>query len=149
MMDKQFYLAASWTWREQAWHAMQLIEQASGWTCTSTWLRQKEESLKEAAERDLRDVARARLLVLLGGKPYSVGKHLELGYAMAKGLNTVLVEGDWLSHDGIQVPPWRLDEILFIAEPSNCIFAELVDDTTPFHRLLEDARRGIGVWSDE
>ena len=148
-MHKQFYLAASWTWREQAWQAMQIIERASGWTCTSTWLRQKEESLKEAAERDLRDVARARLLVLLGGKPYSVGKHLELGYAMGKGLNTVLVEDDWLLHDEVRVPPWRIDETLLVAEPSNCIFAELADDITTFERLLEDARRGLGVWSDE
>ena len=147
-MDKQFYLAASWTWREQAWQAMQLIERASGWTCTSTWLRQAETSLKEAAERDLRDVARSRLLVLLGGKPYSVGKHLELGYAMGKGIPTVLVKGDWLMHKEVRVPPWRDHELFRVGEPSNCIFAGLVDDTTTFGRLLEDARRGIGVWSD-
>ena len=122
-MGETFYLAASWVWREQAWHVMKAIEKASRWECTSTWLQQCEESEAEAAARDLRDVARSKRFVFLDGHPRSPGKHVELGYALALKKDITIIGPDWLTHPVAQVPPWRRGEVDMSKTP--CIFKHL------------------------
>lgn len=90
----QVYIAAPYPWREDAIGVMVALEGA-GIGCTASWLRQVEEMTDAAARLDLADVDRADVLVALNPPGWedrgTGGRHVELGYALAKQKRVVLV----------------------------------------------------------
>jgi nucleoside 2-deoxyribosyltransferase len=87
------YLAAPFELRPDAIRLMHWLE-ARGVTVTSTWLRQDDEVSDMHARQDLADVDRADVLVALNPPEWSRagtgGRHVEFGYAVAKGKRIVL-----------------------------------------------------------
>ena len=85
---KTFYLAASWTQREDALKFSREIERASYWICVSSWFFDKaNDDAAFNATKDLREVDRADALILMA-EGRSQGKMVEFGYALALGKET-------------------------------------------------------------
>ena len=85
----KFYLADAYSKGEERFKDMQYIEQASGWHCTSRWLKgdltvdYEKASWKLCAEHDVADVMEADALVICSGASTHGGKWVELGLAIA------------------------------------------------------------------
>jgi len=101
----RFYLAASFTRREEAVAVARKIEELTrenkneNWVCVSSWLQQTEGYPKDIntippyiGAADFAELACADFLVTLtGDKTSRGGRHTELGFAIARGLPVILV----------------------------------------------------------
>lgn len=99
---KCVYLAAPWDMKDKAKEARKQFLDA-GWTVTSRWIDYAgtavatELELRQEAERDIRDIIRSNLLVLLNLQPRgseTSGKAVEMGFALAYGI-PIIVVGEW------------------------------------------------------
>lgn len=104
----KIYLAGSWARRAEIREHARKIE-AMGHTVTSSWLSHSQYDshddgetvtlergvLQELADQDLRDVDAAETLVAFTEQPGTTlsrgGRHVEFGYALAKGLRLLVV----------------------------------------------------------
>jgi nucleoside 2-deoxyribosyltransferase len=88
------YVAAAWAWREQAQELAKVLHQ-SGHRVTSRWLDEIHEIGAVGARDDLEDIDAADTLVLMtmpiGTMFSSGGRMVELGYAIARRKNIVLL----------------------------------------------------------
>jgi nucleoside 2-deoxyribosyltransferase len=93
-MITSVYVAAPYVKRADAQRVMADLLRA-GFDVTSSWLIGDDELSDAFARQDLADVDRADALVALNPKEWeylgSGGRHVEFGYALAKGKRVVLV----------------------------------------------------------
>ena len=90
-MIYQFYMAASWSTKDETRSLAYKVEKICGgdWECNSSWLyapdqpTYSEQDLLEIAAEDLNDLERAEAFVMNLAPYMSVGKYTELGYAIA------------------------------------------------------------------
>ena len=89
----KIYIAAPYPWRELAAEYGRHLQDA-GHIVTATWLWEAEDDeapdkKEQYALLDLADIDRAEALLLISGyrgeRAYSGGRHVEFGYALAKG----------------------------------------------------------------
>lgn len=96
MTPPSFYLAAPYQMRAAAQVAMQQFA-ARGFACTARWITQDDSAQigPEWAQADLADIDAAAAFVALGPEVWknagSGGRHVELGYALARGKLICLV----------------------------------------------------------
>jgi len=88
------YIAAPYPARREAIRLMEALN-ASGFEVTSSWLVADDELTDEFARKDLNDIDRADALVALNPESWANlgtgGRHVEFGYALAKGKPLVIV----------------------------------------------------------
>jgi nucleoside 2-deoxyribosyltransferase len=88
------YIAAPYPVREDAQRLMSYLEH-HGIEVTSGWLREEDSISHEHAARDLADIDDADALVVLNPEAFhnagTGGRHVELGYAIAKGKRIILL----------------------------------------------------------
>lgn len=93
-MIRSVYIAAPYPIRDLAQGVMRFLEEA-GLDVTSSWLKSEDHLDDKHARLDLADVDRADALVLLNHKEWvnsgTGGRHVEVGYAIARGKPIVLV----------------------------------------------------------
>ena len=88
------YIAAPYPIRDRAVSVMHVLE-LTGIEVTSRWLKAPDEMTDEHARKDLEDVAEADVLLALNPDGWEEkgtgGRHVELGYALARGKPVLLV----------------------------------------------------------
>ncbi len=94
-LNLSIYIAAPFQLRQQAIFLMTALEQL-GFTVTASWLRVQDMPDCDASARmDLADVDRAHVLLALNPADWGTvgtgGRHVELGYAIAKGKQVILL----------------------------------------------------------
>ena len=89
----KIYIAAPYPIRDLAIEVMTTLEDA-GHVITSRWLKSPDELADEHARKDLADVDEADLLLAMNPEGWensgTGGRHVELGYAIARGKQVVL-----------------------------------------------------------
>ena len=94
------------------------LTQAADIICTARWLTEHSEMTAEWAQRDLDDIDAADVLVALNAATWnepaankgSGGRHVELGYALARGKPIVLVgvrSNIFHSHPAVRLISWH------------------------------------------
>ena len=96
----RFYLAGTWTERLRCREVSNAIQRATGWTPTATWLDSEEddgapEARRVGARRCLNDIERSDVLIAMIGDWKSLGKHVEIGVALALGKPVYLLPASW------------------------------------------------------
>jgi nucleoside 2-deoxyribosyltransferase len=88
------YIAAPFPIRDEAVTLMHQLE-ALGFEVTSRWLKAPDELADEHARKDLEDVSEADVLLALNPEAFenagTGGRHVELGYAIARRKRIVLL----------------------------------------------------------
>jgi nucleoside 2-deoxyribosyltransferase len=91
---RTIYVAAAWAWREHAQELMNELHRAEH-KVTSRWLVEEQAVGAEGARDDLEDIDAADTFVLMtmpiGTMFSSGGRMVELGYAIARRKNIILV----------------------------------------------------------
>ena len=125
-----FYLAGSWKEKDACRGIAAAIERGTGMVCVATWLDSEgddndENDRYEGARQCLDDLDKAFRLVVLIGDHASPGKHVEIGYALAKEMPIHLVEAPWAEKA-------RLDDLHSI-----CVFYHLADSVTDLDTFIQ------------
>ena len=123
-----FYLAATYATQESCRSIAYRIEKAKGWRCTSSWLLSQEDDRDPAAQEKgarqcLMDILGSDIVVVLVNDYNSLGKHVELGAALALKKEVWLIE-----------PPWHNTTA---QEPRPCAFYHLCNGLISLERLLQ------------
>ena len=131
---RKWYLAASFAKRVQARGIATQLEEAlgEGWLLNARWLNDEDEadesvdwirgeSARYWASTDLEQLGKCEVVVWLAGAPSSAGKHAELGFALARGIEVVPISPPW------EEEPYR----------EHCIFLALLEPKMNMHDLLE------------
>ena len=122
-----FYLAATFATQESCRSIAYQIEKAKGWRCTSSWLMSREDDSDAAAQEQgartcLADIRDSDTVVVLVGDYDSLGKHVELGAALALRKEVHLVKTPWMGS---------------IELPRSCAFYHLCNGPTLLEEFLK------------
>ena len=125
-----YYLAGSWKKKDACRHIAATIERETGMPCVSTWMDSDGDDNDdgdryEGARQCLDDLDKAFRLVVLLGDSTSPGKHVEIGYALAKEMPIHLVEAPWATEE-------QLKDLTGV-----CVFYHLADSVTDLDTFIK------------
>ena len=101
-VGRTFYLASTFDTQDASRGVAYRIEKAKEWACTSRWLMSEEDDNDPDAKRlgamkCRRDIEASDEVVVLVGDYDSLGKHVEIGIALAFNKRVHLVFAPWAS----------------------------------------------------
>ena len=127
---RHFYLAGSWRWREACRALADSIAARSGAVCTSRWLTSDEDDTDPAARRIgagqcINDVRRSDCLLVVLGDRDSLGKHVEVGAALALYRPVVMLVAPWATEPVVRNDKCAFYELCAGPYPANAPLAVL------------------------
>ena len=122
----KFYLAGSWKHQASCRVTAGIIESRLGWKSTAQWLHSAADdndpkAVKRGADACINDIAKSNVVVAFIGDRASLGKHVEIGAALATDKRVILVWAPWAA----------------LRDYTKCAFYELCEGPIELNDLLE------------